>query len=151
MLTLTSKNAIRAMIFLGCRAENGPFSPRFVASELGLSPTYTAKIFQMLTRANLLKAQRGVMGGVQLAAPAEQITVRAIVEACQGVLVGDYCQETKALRSTCAFHQAMAEVHQALTGVLERWTLADLVKKPCPNPQILNPETCTMCIPPASQ
>ena len=32
----------------------------------------------------------------------------------------------------CALHQAAAELHRAVVGVLSKWRGADLVTRPCP-------------------
>jgi len=64
--------------------------------------------------------------------PLESITMQAIVEACQGAILGDFCDEAPDLAKTCAFHQACAELQDAILGVLSRWTLADFVQHPRP-------------------
>ena len=68
---------------------------------------------------------------------------RVIVEACQGLVIGNYCQDLGPGDSddVCAFHRAMMEVHQATVGALARWTLADLLARPRP----LNPDFQLSC------
>ncbi len=89
-----------------------------------------AKVTRHLVKAGLLRADRGVKGGVWLNRPAESITLLAIVEACQGSLVGDYCQPGCDLNLVCSYHKAAAELHDAISGVLSRWTLAQLLRRP---------------------
>lgn len=130
MLTKTSRSAIRTLLYLGLHVGEGPQSPRLVAQQLGESPTYLAKVVRHLTKAGILRAHRGVSGGVELNRTPDEISLLAIVEACQGVILGAFCTETDDLSAACAFHQAGAELHQAIVGVLSCWTLAQFLRKP---------------------
>ena len=132
MLNKTSLSAIRTLIHLGLSGSEELLSPRVMAEQLRESPTYLAKVTQLLTRAGILRAYRGVAGGVTLGLPPEEITLLAIVEACQGVLLVDFCEEQDDLTGVCAFHQATAELHNAIVRVLSNWTLADLIENPHP-------------------
>jgi len=132
MLTKTTLTAIRALIHIGGRSGGEPLSIRHIAEYLGESPTYLAKVARHLVMAGILRAHRGVMGGIELNRPPESITLRAIVEACQGAILADFCQETPTLNGTCAFHVAAAELHDAIVDVLSRWTLDEFVARPEP-------------------
>jgi Rrf2 family protein len=141
MLTKTSISAVRSLIFLCSEEEGVPSSPRRIAEQLEESPTYLAKVVRHLVKAGILQAHRGATGGVTLNQPAEEITLLAVVEACQGKILGNFCQDTCDLDNVCAFHEAAAELHDAIVGVLSRWTLADLVKRPHP---LIEGVRCTM-------
>lgn len=130
MLTQTTITAIRTLVYVGRQAGSETFSIRQVADHLGESPTYLAKVTRHLVRAGILKAHRGVMGGIELNRPPQTITLLAIVEACQGAILGDFCQETRTLNGVCAFHAAAAELHQSIVRVLVRWTLDQFIDHP---------------------
>jgi Rrf2 family protein len=138
MLTKTSISAIRALTYLGVCDAQEPVSPRSIAEELGESPTYLAKVMRHLVKSGILRAHRGVAGGVTFGRQTEQISLLSIVQACQGTILGDFCEEADDLAKTCAFHQAGAELHQAIVGVLSRWNLAQLIEKPHPSPDLAN-------------
>ena len=133
MLTKTSLSAIRVLTYLGLHGDGEPLSPRYLAEQLGESPTYLAKVVRYLARAGILRAHRGVMGGVVLQKTPEDITLLAIVEACQGAILGTFCEDATDLGKTCGFHQAAAQLHDAIVGVMLRWTLADFLRKPKPS------------------
>ena len=133
MLNKTTITAIRTLVFVGLNPGAEPSSVRCIAERLGESPTYMAKVAGLLVKAGILQARRGVAGGIELNRPAEQINFLEIVEACQGTILPDYCRDTRSLSDTCAFHAATAELHQAITGVLSRWTLAQFVRCPVPS------------------
>lgn len=149
MLTKTSLSAIRVLTYLGLHADEEPRSPRYLAEQLGESPTYLAKVVRRLVRIRILRAHRGVAGGVVLAKAPADISLLTIVEACQGAILADFCEDATRLSQTCGFHQAAAELHDAVIGILERWTLADFVKKPCPSRALQKRVLC--CLEPISR
>jgi Rrf2 family protein len=120
------------LTYLGQLRTREPLSPRALAEQLGESPTYLAKVARHLVKAGILQTQRGVTGGMVLNRDPQTITMLAIIEACQGTILGDFCDEAPDLAKTCAFHQACAELHDAIVGVLSRWTLAQFIQKPRP-------------------
>jgi len=133
MITQTSELAIRAMLLLGLEGGNEPLSPRQLGERLDCSRSYLAKVLGLLVKARLLRSFRGAKGGVLLARPPEEISLQDVVEACEGVLVGNYCRSLEVPGvAVCAFHQAMSEVHRATVSALARWSLADLLARPTP-------------------
>ena len=134
MLTKTTISAIRALVYLGLRDRGSPVSPRRMAERLGESPTYLAKVMRLLVRAGILRAHYGAAGGVVLNREPQDVTLLAITEACQGTLLTTICQETDDAANACAFHQAGAELQQAVLGVMSHWTLADFLRNPSPRP-----------------
>ena len=129
MISGTSLSALRTLLHLGQR---GPtvLSQRRIAEELGESPTYLSKITTQLVKAGILRAEKGVKGGVQLAKPTSEITLLDVVEACQGTIVGAYCQSVCQPSDVCAFHQAAQQLESAICETLRRWTLEQLLRKP---------------------
>jgi DNA-binding IscR family transcriptional regulator len=61
--------------------------------------------------------------------PAE-ISILQIVEACQGLMTAQYCDQADDLTKACIFHRAMLELHEATVGTLSRWTLQDFLRFP---------------------
>jgi DNA-binding IscR family transcriptional regulator len=81
-------------------------------------------------KCGILEAEKGVKGGVRLRQAAAGITLLSIVEDCQGTIAGGFCKSTRPPSAYCSFHRAALELHEAITAVLERWTLADLLEIP---------------------
>lgn len=144
MLTKTTECAIRCLIYLGLHSGQAPLSPRYIAQALDLSPTYLAKVCNLLVRAQIVRSHRGVQGGIILSRDPKAITLLEIVEACQGKIVGDYCEDGHPLKDVCAFHESMLEVHEALLGILSRWTLDALIRKPEPVKSASGKVNCRM-------
>ena len=130
MLNKTSLSAIRTLLFLLEQEPGVVLPPRRIAEELSESPTYLAKITRLLVRAGILRAEKGVKGGVQLLRPAADVTLLSVVEACQGTVAGDYCEPATDPDTVCSFHQAATELHEVIVSVLARWNLERLAEKP---------------------
>lgn len=145
MITQTTEMAIQALICLELEGDGHPRTPRDLAERLGCSPTYLAKTVGQMVKAGILQSQRGAQGGVTLAREATQITLRDIIEACQGLMLGDYCRAIgDATGPVCAFHQAMWEAHQATVKILSSWTLDDLARRPGPTGRLKGNQQCRM-------
>ncbi len=130
MFTKTTLSAIRALIYLATREPFSIESHRRIAEQLGESPTYMAKVAGLLVKAGILRAEKGVNGGVRLSRPATQITLLSVVEACQGAVVGSYCRPGRDPETTCGFHHAAEELQQAITAVLGKWSIARVMTPP---------------------
>ncbi len=143
MLNQTSETAIRALILIAMADKEKLMTPKGIAEQLGTSPSYMAKITGALVKANLLRSQRGAAGGVTMTRDPKTVTLLAILEACQGLLIGNYCEAIgDHPEPVCAYHLAMKEAHQALVSVFSRWTLAMLLANP--GPAADGPTNCKM-------
>jgi Rrf2 family transcriptional regulator, nitric oxide-sensitive transcriptional repressor len=144
MLGKTSITAIRSLLFLATQDSGACWSPRRLAEVLDESPTYLAKVVRHLVKQGILEAEKGAKGGVRLVQNPEQVTLLAVVEACHGTIVGDYCRSSRPETSHCSFHRAAFELHEAITGVLGRWRLADLLSNPAAQDGAVGGVTCLM-------
>lgn len=144
MLTKTSQSAVKALVFMVLEGSAEPVSPRQMADSIGESPSYMAKITQMLVKAGILRAYRGVSGGVTLLRDPKLVTLLDIVEACQGKILGNYCRDSDGMEEVCGYHQAMLELHQETTSVLSRWTLAELAARPAISSSFCEETSCHM-------
>lgn len=144
MITKTSLLATRALLFLATANQAVAISPRNIALELGESQAYLAKVLRFLVKAGILRAEHGSRGGVLLNRRTSEITLLAIVEACQGAIVGSYCKDVADLGATCAFHRAAVELRHAIVTVLGRWTLEHLVTSPHPAKRLRKATNCML-------
>ena len=144
MLSKTSVIALRLLVHLGLLGPGKRVPLRVVARELRVSPTYLIKIGRRLARAGILRASRGVGGGVSLDRAPADITLLAIVEACQGPTLGDFCRRTDDHRKVCGLHRAGAELHAAITGTLRRWTLKSLLRHAEPAAEMPDRKRCLL-------
>lgn len=145
MITQTSENAIKGLVYLAIQDRDVPITPAEIATHIGCSPTYLSKVMGQLVKAGILRSQRGPQGGMVLALRPDEITLLNIVEACQGVLVGAYCRELgEGGGPVCAFHEAMCHVHHATVDALRSYTLKDLAERPLPTGELKDNRECRM-------
>ena len=144
MLSQTTITALQSLLYIMLHEDEGPHAPANIAQQLGASTMYLGKIHTQLAKANILRAQRGARGGVTLARQPSAITLLEVVEACEGRILGDYCQPHDDITVVCAFHAAMHGVQKALIDTLTGWTLEDLRATPRPHPSICEAVHCRM-------
>jgi Rrf2 family protein len=116
-----------------------PLSIQAVAEGEGLSPEYAAKLMRALRQAGLVQSTRGAAGGYRLTRAAEQITVWEVIQALGGSLYSDaFCDSHPGqLRdcvhtTSCSIRGLWLSVESAVRGVLEKVSLADLVRGSAP-------------------
>ena len=132
-VTRAGEYAIRGMI----RLARGNGSDDLVlisdiAEEEGVSKSFLAKQFQRLVKAGLLESSRGASGGVGLARPAGEITLRDIVEAVEGPVELNQCLSAKDRcknAPNCPLSPVWREAQERMLDVLSRVTLAQVTGK----------------------
>ncbi|MCC2688131.1 MAG: rirA [Rhizobiaceae bacterium] len=130
-LTRQTNYALRILMY--CATNSGRLSriPE-VARAYSLSELYLFKIMQPLVEAGFVETVRGRSGGVRLGRPAEDISLLDVVRVTEESFVMAECFETDAtecpLIDSCALNSALREALGAFFAVLERHSIADLVK-----------------------
>lgn len=136
-LSKKGEYALRSLINLGIAAEVG--RPLVQASELAESEQLPGKfleqILQELKEAKLVISRRGKFGGFYLAKPARQITIGSVVRLIDGPLAPIGCVSQSAYEKCscpdethCGLRMLMLDVRNAIAGILDRYTLADVVE-----------------------
>ncbi len=129
-ITRQTEYAIRGLQELTRRNDDAPVQLKVIAGSCEVSEAFLAKIFQMLAQAGIVKSHRGVKGGFSLARPAADIALREVVEVCEGGIVLNHCLrkvDPCQNADTCQVAGVWKEAQAALTGALDRTSLADLV------------------------
>jgi Rrf2 family protein len=132
ILNKTTELGLQSVLFLAQQPIGYLVNPQELAKRLGESPTYMAKVLRLLARGDLIRSHRGASGGFELIRSKEEISLLEIVEACQGPIRGNYCQDVPAeqVPMMCGFHQAMYELKESCRQVLVRWKVADILRQP---------------------
>jgi Rrf2 family protein len=118
--------ALRCLSTPNCDYRSTPV----IARCAGIPKPYLAKIINSLVRHGLVKARRGVRGGVSLARNADEITLLEIVLAVEGeqwlgdCLLGlDECSDV----ATCPTHTFWLRIRGEITQELAKTTLASVI------------------------
>jgi len=121
------------MTYLARYPEGHVASLRDIGRAQEIPESFLAKILQSLVHAGLAVSQRGAHGGFALARPAEQITMRDVIEAVDGPISVNLCtldpEECKR-SSTCEVHKAWLRAQEQLMDVLGGVTLKSLAPQP---------------------
>lgn len=81
------------MIDLAGHYNDGFVSLKDISERQNISKKYLEQIIPFLNRSSLLNANKGHMGGYQLAKPPAEITVREILESAEGSLAPVSCMD----------------------------------------------------------
>lgn len=105
---------------------------RDLASESKLPLSTVSKLLKELLQSGLLLSHRGTKGGYLLARQPHQISVIDIIAAIEGPMALTECSTDISglcnLELSCPIKSNQRVIHQAVRGVLEKITLADLVQ-----------------------
>lgn len=136
-LSKKGEYALRALIDLGIAA--GVDRELVQVAELAdkeLIPVkFLEQIMQELKAAGIVSSQRGKFGGYRLARPASDISIGSIVRLIDGPLAPIGCVSHTAYEKCscpdethCGLRMLMLDVRNAIAGILDRYSLADIVE-----------------------
>lgn len=136
-LSKRGEYALRSLINLGIAAEVG--RPLVRVSELAaneqLPVKFLEQILQALKEAGLVKSERGKFGGYKLAKPSGGIRIGEVIRLIDGPLAPIGCVSQTAYEKCscpdeahCGLRMLMLDVRNAISGILDRYTLADVVE-----------------------
>ena len=102
-----------------------------VASAFGVPENHLVKVVHFLGKSGWLRNVRGHGGGMELASPPESIRVGSVIRATEGDAQMAECFGDSdgdcAIAPNCRLCGVLGEAARAFYGVLDRYTLADLV------------------------
>jgi Rrf2 family protein len=136
-LSKRGEYALRALIDLGIASELG--WPMLQVSELAakekLPIKFLEQIFMQLKAAGYVKSRRGKFGGYSLARSMRRIKFGAVIRLIDGPLAPIRCvSQTSYARCSCpdevhcGLRMLMFDVRNAISTILDRFTLADIVE-----------------------
>jgi Rrf2 family protein len=128
MLTQAVGYAAVAMGYLAQKAD-GAALVRTIADDCAIPAPYLSKIINQLARANLVRTQRGVGGGVRLAREPEDVTLLDLCEALHDPAIENRCMLGVADCSDerkCPAHDFNVRRREQLLAFLRATTVADI-------------------------
>lgn len=132
MISKTALHALKALVALGERP--GEFQgAASVAARIDAPQNYLGKLLQTLAQSGLVRSQKGMGGGFQLARKPEEITLYDVVEPIDHVSRWEGCfmgKESCSSDSPCAMHDEWVEVRDVYLRMLNKSTLADVAVNP---------------------
>jgi Rrf2 family protein len=136
-LSKRGEYALRALIDFGVAQAIG--RPLLQVSELaakeGLPIKFLEQILMQLKAAGYLESRRGKHGGYLLARPPENISIGQVARLIDGPLAPIACVSQTAYERCscpdeehCGLRMLMLDVRNAISNILDRFTLADVVE-----------------------
>ncbi|MCM1145182.1 MAG: Rrf2 family transcriptional regulator [Blautia sp.] len=132
-ISTRGRYSFRMMIDLAQHYNEGFIALKDISARQNISKKYLEQIIPFLNRNNLLLANKGHMGGYQLARHPSEITVREILESAEGSLTPVSCMENTPNRCENANNCITLPVYQGLYKVILDYlngiTLADVINR----------------------
>ncbi|HWT75809.1 MAG TPA: Rrf2 family transcriptional regulator [Mobilitalea sp.] len=132
-ISTKGRYALRLMLDLALNNTGEYITIKSIAARQDISEKYLEQIISLLNRAGYVKSVRGAQGGYRLAKEPSDYTVGMILRLTEGSLVPVDCLEENNAECTraggCVTRTVWAELYSAITSVVDRITLQDLVDK----------------------
>ena len=104
-----------------------------IAKRQGISEKYLEQIIAILNKAGYVKSVRGAQGGYRIARDPEWYTVGMILRLTEGSLCPVACLEDEVNEcercDTCETLEVWKDLQEAINGVVDHVTIADLVER----------------------
>jgi Rrf2 family protein len=100
-----------------------------LARATGSPQSFLSKVLQALCRAGFIVSRRGQAGGFEILLSGRKASVRSVIEAIEGPIFLNLCLLSGASckrKSFCPAHPVWTSAQEAMLGVLNAATIADL-------------------------
>ena len=130
-LSTKGRYAVTAMMDLAIHEPKGPVTLAEISRCQDISLSYLEQLFSKLRRKNLVRGVRGPGGGYQLARPATEITIAAIIAAVDEKVdatcgEGEPCGRDQ----ECLTHELWCGLSRQIYNFLDGITLAAFLNRP---------------------
>lgn len=137
-ISTKGRYSFRMMIDLAQHYNEGFIALKDISARQNISKKYLEQIIPFLNRSNLLKANKGHMGGYQLAKHPSEITVREILESAEGSLTPISCMDNTPNMcenyNSCLTFPVYEGLYNVIIDYLNNITLQDVISR--------QPDTC---------
>ena len=129
MFSQTSEYALRVIVYLaGCNGD--PATNQVISAGTLVPRGYLAKVLQTLSRAGLVKSQRGLHGGTVLAREPMSLTLFDVVQAVDPIRRIESCPLALLAhgKQLCPLHSRLDQAIAGIEKILRDSTIADLME-----------------------
>lgn len=133
-LTRAGEYAIAALARLALKSDvsgRGATSVRTLAREQEIPKSFLSKILARYAKAGIVQSKKGPDGGVALARPPQEISLLAVIEACEGSYGREFCVFYPTRRCDgpgCEVYCPLREREERVRSELDRVTLAEMAR-----------------------
>lgn len=131
MISLTTEYALRAVVYLADQ-QGAPQTVAHMSEATQVPAGYLAKVMQGLSRAGLVKSQRGLNGGFVLARDAKSLSILEVVNAVDPIRRYPECPLgiPSHGRRLCPLHQRLDDAAQTVETAFGNTMVAELLTVP---------------------
>ncbi len=126
-ISTKGRYALRLMLDIAMHDAEEPVRLKDTARRQSISVKYLEQIIASLVRCGFVKSIRGPQGGYRLIKKPEEYTVGMILRQVEGTMVPEDGTAECERQNGCVTLRIWKELDEAIRGVLDRYTLADLV------------------------
>ncbi len=130
-LSTKSRYGVRAMIDIALYGETGTSQLKDISKRQAISAKYLDHILSALRKAGLIKSTRSRTSGYTLTRPAQQISIKEIIEILEGSLAPVECLDNPTCCQqvpVCFSRDAWEILKREIEKVLDSITLQDLIE-----------------------
>jgi Rrf2 family protein len=128
---------LKAVLNLASHYGEGPVLISSVSESEGIPSRFLELILLQLKNRGLLQSKKGKGGGYELSRPPSTVTIGSLIRIMEGPLAPLPCASETAFKPCvecpdiegCGIRIVMRQVRDAMAGVLDRTTLADLLRQ----------------------
>jgi Rrf2 family transcriptional regulator, iron-sulfur cluster assembly transcription factor len=131
MLNQSADYALRAVLYVAQRTDDGSCSADVVAAATGIPRNYLGKVLHALTQAHVLTSIRGPNGGFRLAQPAELLSLADVVEPFQKLPSRQVCLRGNRecdSADPCESHRRWQDMADRITSFFRDTTVATMLR-----------------------
>jgi Rrf2 family protein len=136
-LSVRGEYALRALLVLGQNyGREEVVRIQTVSDQQNIPKKFLEQILNDMKTLGVVESKRGAGGGYRLARPPEDITLASVIRYITGALAPVSCVSdnfyercTCPDETTCPIREVMKEAREAVVGIMERVTVADLCER----------------------
>lgn len=131
MISQTAEYALRAIVYIANQG-GAPCTTTQIAEATQVPAGYLAKVMQSLSRARVVKSQRGVNGGFTLATPPKKLSILTVVNAVDPIRRFPECPLgiPSHGRRLCPLHHRLDQAAATIEKIFAKTSVAELVESP---------------------
>src|SRR5690242_8092374 len=137
MISKKTKYALKALIYLAREFDRGPILISDLARDERIPKKFLELILLTLKNNGVLQSRKGKGGGYYLGKPPREISMGNVIRILEGPLAPVPCVSETAYapcqecadERTCGIRQVMKDVRDAMAGILDGTSLADLLER----------------------
>ncbi len=129
-ISTKGRYAVRVMLDLALNNTGDRIKVKDIAARQNISEKYLEQIISVLNRAGYVQSVRGAQGGYRLSRDPSEYTVGMILRLTEGSMAPVSCLDEGAECEQCDTCETLAvwkKLYEAINGVIDNVTVADLV------------------------